>query len=248
VTAPSIGAARSLERKTVYFAIQTYVNAVAAALRSPHRIDDGPLATGSARTLAIVVAFHVLLAAGICTLSSNWVYLAGKGMVLGPGQMDLGGDDLPPDTAGQVAAGLVATGVIWCAMLLLSFGMCVVVADWLYRAHTYAFRAAVRRTALATVWFVVWALITFGVNLERGGRLFHPARWPAGETWEARDRLIFLVVLFPIVWAFALRPVGGELNPRRTVPFVAAAVVLSWLFWFGLWRAMPWIAIEAYTG
>jgi hypothetical protein len=224
------------------------VNAAVAALRFPHRIDDGPLATGAAWKLALVVAFHVVLAAGICTLSSNWVYLAGKGIVLGPGQMDLGGDDLPPDTAGEVAAGLVATVAIWSAMLLLSFGACVAVADWLYHAHKHAFRTAVRRTALATVWFVVWAFITFGVNLERGGRLFHPARWPAGETWEVRDRLIFLVALFPIVWALALRPVGGPSNPRRTVPFVSAAVVLSWVFWFGLWRAMPWVAIEAYTG
>lgn len=202
----------------------------------------------SRQTWTAVAAFHVVASAGICTLSSNWVYLAGKGIVLGAGAMDTGEALLPPDSPGQVAAGLGASFVIWLVALTAVIGVCALAADWVYARDAFGFTAALRGAGVLSIWLVVWAGLTFIVNLERGGRLFHPARWPTGEAWDVRDRMVYLAAFFPIVWAVGLPPrVGLDGRPRRMAVMTGAAAI-SWMAWIGLWRALPWVSIEAYAG
>lgn len=225
-----------------------YIESMKIVLLTPWRVDGGALERGSGRRLVAVVVAHIVLAACISTVPSSWTYLVGKGIVLGASSMDLGSDDLPPDTVGQVAGGLIGSVFIWSAVLGLAVGVCILVADWLNLRTAEGFGAAVRRCGTASVWFVVWAMATFVASLERGGRLAHPARWPAGESWEVSDRLIYLVILFPVVWGLGLRPPGQRGGPLRTAAFVGLAVLLCWIVWIGVWRALPWIAIDAYTG
>src|SRR5205823_4193831 len=49
-----------------------------------------------------IAAFHIAAAALHSTLLSSWTYLAGKGVLVGRTEMDLGQDDLPPDSLRQV--------------------------------------------------------------------------------------------------------------------------------------------------
>jgi len=228
--------------------MRDYIRSTTQALIAPWRIDAGPLVTGPLWRLIVIAVGHIAIAAVVCTLTSNWVYLSGKGIVLGASAMDLGGDDLPPDTVGQVASGLVASILVWAAMMAAVIGVCTVVADWLYLRDGVAFGNAAKRACLLSVWFVVWALAMMAANLERGDRFFHPARWPDGDTWEVRDRLIYLVALFPVLWAVALRPVSGKRRPVKAAVFVIMAVVACWIAWVGLWRATPWVTVDALTG
>jgi len=228
--------------------MRNYFLSTTRALISPWRADAGLLMTGPKWRPIVIAFFHITIAAVVCTLTSNWVYLAGKGIVLGAPAMDLGGDDLPPDTIGQVAGGLIGSMLVWAAMMAAMVGVCVVVADWLYLHDGAAFGNASKRACLLSIWFVVWAVAMMVANLERGEAFFHPARWPDGDTWEVRDRLIYLVVVFPVLWAVALRPAAGRRNPLIVAGFVTAAIVACWIAWVGLWRATPWVTIDAVTG
>lgn len=195
-----------------------------------------------------VAAMHMVAAAGVCVLSSSWVYLAGKGIVLGAGEMDTGEALLPPDSPGQVAAGLIASFSIWLVALTAVVGVCALAADLTYVRDAFGFATALRGAAVLSIWFVAWAGLMLIVNLERGQRLLHPARWPTGENWDVRDRLVYLAILFPIVWASGLPPrVGVDGRPRRMAVVIGAAAI-SWMAWIGLWRALPWVSIEAYAG
>ena len=123
----------------------------------------------------LLAAVFVLAAAGLSTLLSTWTYLIGKGLLLRAGEMDLGRDDLPTDTVGQVAVSFFVSIGIWVALLALMVGVAVAVADWLYRADRAGLRVAIRRTCALTIWFVVWAVGVLMVNGVHHGEIRHPA-------------------------------------------------------------------------
>src|SRR5712692_2880216 len=81
--------------------IRSSIALVAAALVAPwtagRRARDVSAVWASA-----VAAVHIGVASALSAVLSSWTYLAGKGLILGPTEMDMGQDDLPPDTRGQV--------------------------------------------------------------------------------------------------------------------------------------------------
>ena len=228
--------------------MRDYLRTVVTSLLTPWRTDLGPLQQDSSWRIVAILVFHLSLAGAMAAIPSSWTYLVGKGMVLGVDEMDLAGDDVPPNSVHQVALGLVASIGIWMAVSALCIGVCVVAADGLFIADRVAFRLAVRRACLLSAWLVVWSSVTVAANLERGHRLVHPARWPWGESWEIRDRLIFAAVGFPIIWAVGLNAGDSVVRRRFRWIWVGAALAICWFEWWLIWRALPWISLEAYSG
>ena len=67
------------------------------------------------------------------------------------------------------------------------------------------------------------------------------------EPLAGRGRLRGIAVLFPVLWSVALPLPAGWRRPSRPALW-GAAILLSWVAWWGLWRLLPWTAIEALTG
>lgn len=243
------------------------IGAAARALFAPWSFShDTPISARAAIVLAFV---HVTVAAGLSVVLSTWTYLIGKGLIMTAGEMDMGMDDLPPDTIRQVAGSFVVSFGIWAALLGLGTAIALAVADLVYRADRDAFRIAARRTAAVTVWFVVWAAAVLVLNGVRHGEIRHPAaavrayaqsnqHWFSGssafapgpierEPLAAPGRLRGLAVAFPLVWSLALPVPNGRRRVSRPV-LLAAAILLSWVAWWGMWRLLPWTVLEAVAG
>ena len=223
----------------------------------------------TSRAATWLAAFSIVVAAGLSVLLSTWTYLIGKGLIMAAGEMDMGMDDLPADTVGQVAANFVASFSIWAGLLALAAGIAVAVADLLYGTDRQGFRMAVRRTAAATVWFVVWAAAVLALNSIRHGEIRHPAaavrayaqgnqHWFSGssavapgtiapEPLAGRGRLRGLAIVFPVIWSVSLPLPGGRRRLSRPALW-SAAILLSWLAWWGVWRLLPWTVLEALAG
>ena len=209
------------------------------------------------------------MAAGLSVVLSTWTYLIGKGLIMTAGEMDMGMDDLPADTIGQVAVSFVVSFGIWVALLALAAAIALAVADLVYQGDREGFRLATRRTAAATVWFVVWAAAVLVLNGVRHGEIRHPAaavrayaqsnqHWFRGssafapgpierEPLAAPGRLRGLAVVFPLVWSLALPLPNGRRRVSRPV-LLASAILLSWVAWWGVWRLLPWTVLEALAG
>ena len=229
----------------------------------------GRAASISSRAAAGLAVFQVAVAAGLSVLLSTWTYLIGKGLIMSAGEMDMGMDDLPADTIRQVAASFVASFAIWAGLLVLAAGIAAAVADVLYRDDRQGYRVALRRTAVATIWFVVWAGAVLALNSIRHDEIRHPAaavrayaqgnqHWFSGSSASApgkiereplagRGRLRGLAVLFPVLWSLSLPLPAGRRRMSRPALW-GAAILLSWVAWWGVWRLLPWTAIEALTG
>jgi hypothetical protein len=223
----------------------------------------------SSRAAAWLAAFQVAVAAGLSVLLSTWTYLIGKGLIMSAGEMDMGMDDLPADTIRQVAASFVASFAIWACLLVLALGIAAAVADVLYRDDRQGYAVALRRTAIATIWFVVWAAAVLALNSIRHDEIRHPAaavrayaqgnqHWFSGSSAAApgkiepeplagRGRLRGIAVLFPVLWSVSLPLPAGRRRMGRPALW-GAAILLSWVAWWGVWRLLPWAAIEALTG
>jgi hypothetical protein len=223
----------------------------------------------SSRAAVVVALGFILAAAAISTLLSRWTYLVGKGLILGLGEMDMGRDDLPADTVGQVVFALVGSLVIWIAMLTIAVLICLAVADALYRGDRWAWRVAAQRTSVLTVWFVVWAAVVLAANSIRQDEVRHPASairayaqlsqsWFRGssavnpgpierEPLVARGRLRILAIAFPIIWSLALPRASRSRRVNRPL-IIGLAISLSWIAWAGIWRLLPWSAIDAFAG
>jgi hypothetical protein len=243
---------------------------VAAALLAPwtlhRRARD--LSFSSAAAIAVV---SILLAAGLSTMLSTWTYLAGKGLLLTQyNEMDLGQDDLPPDSVRQVAMGFGGSLAMWICLLLVVLLVCAVVADALYVDDRAAFRLAIRSGSVASVWFVVWAVLVLALNSlhqdeirrptaairayaqlnqkgYRGSSAMAPGP-PEREPLAARGRFLPLVVVFPVIWSVGLprSRAAGRQRPRWLL--IGAAIGLSWVAWGAVWRILPWIRIGALAG
>ena len=213
-------------------------------------------------------AGQVLAAATLSTALSSWVYLAGKGLVLGRHEMDMGQDDLPPDSVRQVVSGLAASVFVWALLFGLALLICILVANVVYRSDRVRFRSAVRWTCAASVWLVVWASLILLGNAWRHDELKHPAAAVRAyaqlrqqgfqgssaispgpleaEPLRGRTRLASLLLLFPIVWAVGLPSKGVQ--PRRRWLTFAGSIALWWLIAGGVARLLPWITIDAFLG
>jgi hypothetical protein len=224
----------------------------------------------STRSALWVAAVSILVAAGLSTTLSSWTYLAGKGLLLAThNEMDLGRDDLPPDSMGQVVMGVAGSLITWILLLSVALVLCAVVADWLYCSDRHSFRVAVRGACVASVWFVVWSLGVLVANGLREGEIFHPAEAVRGyaqlnqqgyrgssamapgplerEPLAGRGRLAPLALTFPVIWGAGL-PLPRGATSRRRWAVVCVAVALSWLAWWTVWRILPWIKIAALVG
>jgi hypothetical protein len=240
--------------------------AAARALFAPWSFAGDAPRTSASSAIVLSVLF-VAVAAALSVLLSTWTYLIGKGLLMAAVEMDMGMDDLPPDSVRQVASSFVLSFGIWAGLLGLLIAIAVAVADVIYRNDRRGFALAVRRVAAATIWFVVWAVAVLAVNSLRYGELSHPAaavrayaqnnqHWFTGssafapgpvrpEPLAARGRFLPLVLLFPLVWSVSVpAPAGG----RNRMLTVVAVCVLSWLAWWGLWRLLPWITLETLAG
>jgi hypothetical protein len=218
---------------------------------------------------ALLAVLQILIAATLSTFLSTWTYLIGKGFVLGGREMDMGMDDLPIDTIRQVASSFALSLIVWTALLTLAVGVAACVADLLYRADRPGLLVVVRRTCVLTVWFIVWAAAVVAANSVRHREIRHPAaavrayaqlnqHWFRGssasdpgpierEPLVARGRLRALAAFFPIVWSLAL-PLPARSRKMSRVALIAAAIALSWIAWWGVWRLLPWIALETLAG
>src|SRR4051812_45353582 len=223
----------------------------------------------SSRAAAWLAAFQVAVAAGLSVLLSTWTYLIGKGLIMSAGEMDMGMDDLPADTVRQVAVSFVVSFAIWTGLLLLALAVAAAVADVLYRDDRQGYRTALRRTAVATIWFVLWAAAVLALNSIRHDEIRHPAaairayaqgnqHWFSGssavapgriepEPLAGRGRLRGIAILFPVLWSVTLPLPAGRRRMTRPL-FWGAAILLSWLAWWGVWRLLPWTTIEALAG
>lgn len=183
--------------------------------------------------------------------------------------MDTGRDDLPADTVRQVAAAFLGSVAVYVILLSIAVLICLVVADILYLRDRSAFRTAVQRTFTMTIVFVVWAMVVLAANAVRQDEVRHPAagirayaqlsqRWFRGssavepgpverEPLIAHGRLRILAVVFPIIWALAL-PRSSRSRGIGRPALVALAVALSWVAWAGVWRLLPWTAIDTFAG
>ena len=223
------------------------VRATATVLLTPWRpIDVAAQAGRQTFVLALAVA-NTLLAAALAVLLSNWIYLAGKGWRLGWGQMDLGDDDLPSLTIGQLFLGFTLSMLTWVALLTLTAGVPILVARRVYRGAYAQARAAGDRALLMTCWFVVWAVGFLVATSFRHGEIVMPSRWPEGETLEARERLLWLLPVFVTFWAAGLPPTRPEARGGR-VRAAVCGMILCGLVWVVLWRCLPWVAMESFTG
>jgi hypothetical protein len=241
---------------------------VATALFRPWAFDRHPHDVSRA-SASLLAAVFIAAAAAASALLSTWTYLVGKGLILSISEMDMGRDDLPPDTVGQVTAALAGSVATWIVLLGVAVLIAVAVADAIYRHDRPAWRAAVHRTCALAIWFVVWAGLVLAVNAVRQGETRHPAgairayaqlnqRWFRGSSAEkpgpiereplvAHGRLRPLAIVFPIIWSLALpRPSRGRRLSRPAV--IGLAILLSWIAWAGVWRLLPWTAIDAFAG
>jgi hypothetical protein len=241
---------------------------IATAFLKPWAFDRQPaeIPRGSAIWLA---AIFVTAAAVLATGLSTWTYLIGKGLILAVGEMDMGRDDLPADTIGQVAGAFIGSIATWMLLLSMAVLVCLAVADLLYAHDRSAWRVAARRTGALTIWFVVWAILVLAINAVRQDEIRHPAaairayaqlsqRWFRGtsaqdpgpierEPLVAHGRMRGLAFVFPIIWSFALpRPSRGRRLSRPVV--ICAAIALSWIAWGAVWRLLPWTAVDTFAG
>ena len=238
-----------------------YCSTLILSLVAPWRI--GERAGGSARTTPVLLfaAVHVGAGAALAALLSSWTYLAGKGFILGPDQMDLGQDDLPFDSRSQVLFGLLTAVLVWSLLLGLVWAVCVLVADRLYATDRAGFRRAALSAGLATAWFVVGAAAILAVNGALHEELLHPAAairahaqlrqsgWPPDATLTVRDRATWLGAGFALLWVSTLRPPATRRpSARRSFAFALLAVVACWLVGWAILRALPWNAIEGFAG
>lgn len=229
----------------------------------------GRAAPMSSRAAGWLATFQVAVAAGLSVLLSTWTYLIGKGLIMSAGEMDMGMDDLPADTVGQVAASFAASFAIWAGLLVLAAAIAAAVADVLYRDDRQGYGVALRRTAAATIWFVVWAAAVLALNSIRHDEIRHPAaavrayaqgnqHWFSGssavapgkiepEPLAGRGRLRGLAVMFPVLWSLSLPLPAGWRRMSRPALW-GAAILLSWVAWWGVWRLLPWTVIEALAG
>lgn len=76
--------------------------------------------------------------------------------MLGWNEMDLGHDDLPPDSPMQVGLGLLLACLLWGVLLCLLLGVCRSIARGLYGRDHEACRRAVRQARVLTVWLPAW--------------------------------------------------------------------------------------------
>lgn len=217
----------------------------------------------------MLAALFVVTAAALSTFLSIWTYLAGKGLILAAGEMDTGRDDLPADTVGQVITAFLGSIAIWIVLLTIAVLICLVVADVLYLRDRSAFRIAAQRTCAMTVCFIVWAVLVLAINAVRQDEIRHPAaairayaqlsqRWFRGtsavdpgpierEPLVAHGRLRILAFVFPIIWSLALpRPSRGSRLGQPAL--IGLAITLSWIAWAGVWRLLPWTAIDTLAG
>jgi hypothetical protein len=216
-----------------------------------------------------LAAVFVAVAAVLSTLLSTWTYLVGKGLILAAGEMDTGRDDLPTDTVGQVAGAFLGSIAIWIVLLTIAVLICLVVADLLYLRDRSAFRAAANRTCVMTICFVIWAVLVLAANAVRQDEIRHPAaairayaqlsqRWFRGtsavdpgpiehEPLVARGRLKILAFAFPMLWSLTL-PRSSRGWRLAHPALIGLAVVLSWIAWAGIWRLLPWTAIDTFAG
>lgn len=240
----------------------------ARALVMPWSFDHRRDALSRLAAAVLAVGF-VLTAAVLSTMLSTWTYLVGKGLLVAVNEMDMGRDDLPADTVRQVVIGLAGSVATWTIVLAGVMLICLAVADVLYRHDRSAWRVAVQRTSAATVWFIVWAVVVLGVNSVHQGEVRHPAaairayaqlnqRWFRGSSAEqpgpiereplvAHGRLLPLAIAFPIIWSLAL-PARARDRRAGRLELIALAILLSWLVWAGVWRVLPWTAIDALAG
>jgi hypothetical protein len=245
------------------------VSFCAAALFSPWNLG------ARARTLpdrwaAIVGASSVLVAAALSTVLSSWTYLAGKGLLLGRTEMDMGQDDLPPDTLKQVALGFAGSFVMWSALLVLVLVLCAIVADTVYRDDRTAVKRALRCAGGTSVWLVVWALAVLASNSVRHHEVRHPEAAvrayaqirqqgfagssalspgpPLTEPLAGHRRLTTLVVLFPLLWSIGLPAPESSRGRSRRWGIAAAALSLWWLAWITCTRLLPWVTIDGFLG
>jgi hypothetical protein len=246
----------------------TTIGSAARALFAPWSFTrDSPAI--SATAALFLAAFHVIVAAGLATYLSTWTYLVGKGLLMAAREMDMGRDDLPPDTVRQVVGSFVASIGIWTGLLALTVGIAIAVADVVYRADRSAYHVAVRRTCALTIWFVLWAGAVIVANSVHHGEIRHPAaavrayaqlnqHWFNGssaadpgpierEPLVARGRLRPLAVVFPLVWSLALPLPNGRRRLSRPA-LIALAIALSWIAWWGAWRLLPWTVLETVAG
>ena len=244
------------------------IGAAARALLAPWSFAKGAPAISS-RAATFLAAVHVVIAAALSVLLSTWTYLTGKGLIMAAREMDMGMDDLPADSVAQVAGNFVAAFAVWACLLALAVGIAAAVADLVYRDDRDAFRVAMRRTAAMTIWFIVWAAAVLLVNSLRHGEVSHPAaairayaqgnqHWFNGssafapgpierEPLAAPGRLRALVAVFPLIWSLALPPARGR-RPLSGPVLWAAVVLCSWVAWWGVWRLLPMVLLEAVAG
>ena len=227
------------------------------ALFAPWRL--GRLTDLGGRQTAFFAAANVLLATALATLLSTWTYLIGKGLVLGLNGMDMGQDDLPPDSALQVGLGLLLSSLLWAFLLSVLLGVCGMVARGLHAGDHAACRRAVRQARVLAVWLPVWALVMLVANGALHQELRHPASAIRARAQlrldhlddprqlSAPDRFLALVFVYPALWAIGLGP-PARWGPRRQTRFVAAVTVASWLSFWLVWRILPWTFITAWTG
>jgi len=248
--------------------LRTYGAHVVAALLSPWALHERARDV-SGRTATWLAVVHVVLAACFSALLSTWTYLAGKGLLMGAREMDMGQDDLPPDTVAQVARGLLGSVGTWALLLALSLGVCIAVADILVRDRA-RFRQAARATGLASVWLVVWAFCVFAFNARREEGVRHPVASlrayaqlsqqgfrgssavrpgpPERQSLAGGGRLLSLALGLSLVWSVGLAHSERSPRPRARLALFLRAVCLCGLCWAVLWRVVPWVSIGAWTG
>ena len=217
-----------------------------------------------------VAAFTIAVAAPLSALLSSWTYLVGKGLLIGRSEMDLGQDDLPPDSVRQVVIGLAGSILVWAVLLALTLLVCLAVADLLYRKDRHAFSIARRATCGASVWFVVWAVAVLAANSVRHDEVRRPAEAvrayaqlrqqgfrgssavspgpPEREPLAGRARLDLLAAFFPIIWSIGLPAAHGGRRRASQAILILGAVGLWWGLWIAAGRLLPWATVEALLG
>jgi hypothetical protein len=221
--------------------------------------------------LAWIAGAAILAAAAMSTTLSSWTYMAGKAVLLpSQNEMDLGHDDLPPDSVVQVAAGFAGSFLVWAILLVLVLVVSAAVADAVYGADRDGVATAMRGAAVLGVWFVVWAAAVFAANAVYEDEMRHPAAAVRAyaqlnqqgfrgssvmapgpverEPFGAPGRFAPLVVFFPLVWSVGLPVARRREGAVARLKTIAAATALSWLAWWAVWRLLPWIRISALAG
>ena len=260
----TLGILGSPRRRSFKFTVKMIVLALVAPWTMHRRVRELSMYGAAA-----IAAISVVTAALLSTTLSTWTYLMGKGLVLGLGEMDLGLDDLPPDSVAQVGGGLFAAVLVWVLLLTVVLIVCIGVADALYWRDRGAFHLAVRVTAAASVWLVVWASAIIAANSIREGELNPVAAirgyaqltqrgfsgssaWAPGpperQPLTASGRVLPLAILFPVVWSIGLPASRGRRGPVPRWLHVFTAVPLCWAAWWAVWRLLPWIKLTATAG